>query len=358
MKIGILTFHHPKNRNYGAMLQLYALYSVLEKFGHTPYVINYEFSKYGKKSIKEKIASLLVLVFETLPFILFSKKHMPNKTKKVDSASIYKLNSSIDLFIVGSDQVWRYSYVPNIYNFFLDFVDDTRKKISYAASFGIDKWTEAPSEVTNKIRNLISTFSAISVREESGINICKEFGKEAELVLDPVFLLDKECYNSLIVNSKLKLNKHTPYISKMILDTRKETEHLINMFSNAINSKIIDLKGNNISIVNSNIKNIYSIQQWLYLIKNSEMVITDSFHCVAFCIIFRKNFICIPNYSRGITRIESLLNQLNISNRILNKNDLNSIQKIYNNKINYELVNIRLCSLKEKSFDFIKKNVK
>ncbi len=78
-----------------------------------------------------------------------------------------ELNKIFDCFIVGSDQVWRYSTCPDVETFFLNFVEDSKIKISYAASFGIDTWNEAPDSITIKIKKLLKKFDAISVRPRS-----------------------------------------------------------------------------------------------------------------------------------------------------------------------------------------------
>src|SRR5690606_38187267 len=111
-----------------------------------------------------------------------------------------KSTEGFDAIIVGSDQVWRYKYVgKNFRYYFLDFITKPTKKISYAASFGIDNW-EGPNDTVPLISRLLADFQAISVREDSGVVICKEtFGvDDTRHVLDPTFLPEIEFYDNII----------------------------------------------------------------------------------------------------------------------------------------------------------------
>ncbi|MFQ3578656.1 MAG: polysaccharide pyruvyl transferase family protein [Bacteroidales bacterium] len=355
MRIGILTYHYPENRNYGALLQLYALYSTLERMGHIPYVIRYKFGSISYQGFKGFIINILIYILETRVFISFSKKYLKNKTIPVTHANAHHLNDCLDTFIVGSDQVWRAKYVPNIKDFFFQFVNENKKKISYAASFGSDTWNEVSQEVTEEIKLLLTRFSAVSVREQSGIEICKKLGcNNAEIVLDPVFLLSQSDYLKLIKRKHAKQKT----ISYFLLDSISLTTfNTIQSFSKSQKATLINLKGKQLPIIPQGIPLKYSFSQWLFYIQNSELIITDSFHCVAFCLIFKKQFICIPNINRGFTRLESLLKILDLQDRISPELNVNSLNYAHNNPIDYLKVNSILEPLKEKSINFLKQNL-
>ena len=105
-----------------------------------------------------------------------------------------------DCYITGSDQVWA-QLLDNINNegFFLNFGSSQIKRISYAASFAM---TSYPQELKKKLKEKLSIFSAISVRESSGVEICKELGYNVSWVLDPTFLLEQSDYLSLKLKNK------------------------------------------------------------------------------------------------------------------------------------------------------------
>ena len=137
MKIGILTFHH-SNYNYGAVLQTFSIYKLIETLGYDSYIINYTPLVY---TLRKKTAALIVamLGFE---FEKFRHRNIPRILHKTESTDdLKKLNEIIDEFVVGSDQVWRYrSDTKSLYKYFFDFVDDEKRKIAYGASFGVDYW--------------------------------------------------------------------------------------------------------------------------------------------------------------------------------------------------------------------------
>ncbi|WP_259013905.1 polysaccharide pyruvyl transferase family protein [Emticicia fluvialis] len=354
MKIGILTHHYPENRNYGAMLQLFATYTTLSKLGHTPVVINYKFLKESGGGLKASIRNYILNSLGTKPFSEFSAKYLPNKTKEVTSESAADLNASIDLFLVGSDQVWRYSYVPDIENFFFSFVDDNHKKISYAASFGLDR-LEVPAKEVDRIKALINRFSSVSVREVSGVKICEDLGVNAQLVLDPVFLLDEKDYTDLIKKEGISDEKNEGYIAQMLLDVEPSHINFINNLANKINTKVLNLKGKKYPVLGRITNKLYTIPQWLNFIKNSEITITDSFHCVAFCLIFKKPFICIGNPVRGMARLESLLGLVGLKHLLITEADFHKIDKIP--EIDYRAVYQKLNAVRNESFEFLKKSL-
>ena len=138
-------------------------------------------------------------------------------------ANLNLLNEKdFDAIIVGSDQVWRTCYNPQIENAFLDFAKEWKhvRRIAYAPSFGIDEW-EYSEEQTQKCRQLVQKFDAVSVREVSGVKLCREYlGVEAKHVLDPTMLLDKEDYLYLI--SRAEVVRHSNTLLQYVLDKNED----------------------------------------------------------------------------------------------------------------------------------------
>lgn len=316
-KIGILTFSFPENRNYGAILQTYALYTFLKKEGYDPYIIDYH--QGGSSWISRRWRKVKDSTRSIGDFKIFHNKHFENKTKRIRfGRELEKLNKTTDCFIVGSDQVWRYRYTKNrILQYFFKFVEDNKTKIAYAASFGIDKWNEAPEEVTSEVQTLIKRFDVISVRENSGLSICKEtFGVDATHVLDPTLLLDDSDYSNLLESN----NVEGRYISVMLLDRTPDALNITKAIEEKLGVPGINTNGYFKKILGKKVRRYNKVGQWLSYLKNADFVVTDSFHCVVFSIIFRKQFICIVNKNRGLTRITSLLNMFDIKNRIVTTN--------------------------------------
>lgn len=218
-----------------------------------------------------------------------------------------------DAIVVGSDQIWRPLYVKHIESAFLDFAQDWNiKRIAYAASFGTDKWEY--TKLQNKhCRKLVQLFNAVSVREASGVKLCKEhFGVTAKHVLDPTMLLADEDYIKLFEENNTP--KSQGNLLCYILDENEEKSRLIDLIA----------KQNNLTPFRINAKADYrfdipvkdriqpSVEQWLRGFYDAEFVITDSFHACVFSILFKKPFVVYGNKKRGMSRFTSLLDMFGL----------------------------------------------
>lgn len=237
---------------------------------------------------------------------------------------------NFDAYLVGSDQVWRPRYNrENLTNLFLDFVEGKDvKRVSYAASFGTDKW-EMSNEETERCSHLAKLFDAISVRESSGIELCKSYlGVDAIHVIDPTLMLDAEDYLSLCGGFE---HPKGDYIAVYSLDYTKEKLALLNTVSKRLNIPL--------HFIGSFSKSGYpSMESWLEGIAYAKYVITDSFHGVAFSIIFQKQFVTLGNPIRGNGRFDSLFATLGIPME-RQTNEVNKILSLFQQLINYDDVN-------------------
>ena len=230
------------------------------------------------------------------------------------------LSDSYDAVIVGSDQTWRPSYSPNIYNFFLDFLlKKNIKKIAYATSFGVDHW-EFTKEQTKICSSLAKVFDFIGVRELSGIKLCEKYlGIQADLVVDPTLLLTETDYVKLLGmqnNTQPEAGLYTYF-----LDNTNEKQNLAEKLSVQLNIPLFkhqaacSLKNYDFGPIEKCI--IPRVEDWLSGFQRAKFVLTDSFHGMIFSIIFDKPFLIIRNEDRGSTRFHSLLSQLGLSNRLV-----------------------------------------
>lgn len=351
MKVGILTFHFSKH-NYGAVLQTYASFYLLKKFGHEPQVIN--LLPGSKQNIIDSLKGKLKQYFlNSIQIERFKKKHLKLTTPCYHDDNLRYLNSLFDAFYVGSDQVWRMSMSKELLiHYLLDFVDEEKIKISYAASFGISNW-EGGDVITEQIKPLIRRFNAIGVREKDGISICKQtFNVDATLVLDPTLLLSENDY-SKILKKKQKFDG-SKYIAYYLIQDREATGSIWKKINTDSPYKLINLFGKNKSFFGKKFIKFNSIEHWLYGVKNASLIVTDSFHCVIFSIIFKKNFICVPNQHGGISRINNLLKILGLKDRLCKSEKFDSNYYI-SNPVNYSLVNDKLTRYKKESLDFLDK---
>lgn len=361
MNIAILT--QPLGANYGGILQNYALQQVMKTIGHD--VITIDRHIYRSNSFIKDIAKLFFQ--KILPSFdvglltdrqkqdisqlqqSFVNKYIKRSKRICTQQAFDKFvrENSFDAYIVGSDQCWRPCYSPNILNYFLDFVDEKVKKIAYAASFGVDNW-EFPNDLTLTIRELAKKIDYISVREKSGIRLCKQYLEiEASWVLDPTLLLGREGFLKFICPNRHK------YVLNYLLEESNDARNLVNTISRTIG--ISTIRSNISSPIFrrrepiSNHKNI-SVEQWLDNIYNAAFVVTDSFHGAAFSILFNKPFVVRLNSVRGNTRLESLLTDFNLSDCIYRQNETIRIPKF-----NWNEVNARLLERRQYSYKFLKK---
>ncbi|MBA2881480.1 hypothetical protein HNR65_001807 [Desulfosalsimonas propionicica] len=349
MKIGILTYQF-STQNFGAVLQTYASYRVLKKLGHTPEVINLLPGK--KLSFKKNLkAKLKLFLYNKIEFERFKKKHIKLSAPYYSDDNLHELDTIFYAYYVGSDQVWRASMSKErLIHYFLDFADNEKLKIAYAASFGISSW-EGDTEKTKQVTPLIKRFSAIGVREQDGVDICKNvFNVNAVKVLDPTLLLDEGDYQKIIQkNEKFNLQN---YIAYHIIQDRPAKGAIPSMVFQQTKKKVINLFGQNKKILGHSFLKYNSIGTWLDGIQNASLIITDSFHCVIFSIIFKKQFVCIPNQRGGVSRIENLLQMLRLEDRFCESENFD-IKFYLNSPINYSEVYSNLNLLRKESFNFL-----
>lgn len=368
-KIAILT--QPLGYNYGGIIQNYALQQVLSKEGINVVTINrvYDHPHSELKIAASKAKNLFfrnVLMSKNPKFlgyeqvakhnIRFMNEHL-NLSPEIDSTkklTHYIANEGFDTVVVGSDQVWRPKYSPNILNFYLNFLksDTNITKIAYAASFGTDKW-EYNREETNICSGLIQKFDGVSVREDSGVKLCSDFlnRKDAINVVDPTLLLNAEDYHILIGDQKMNAGLFT-----YILDSSLEIDDFINRCAKSLNLKVfsnqVKYKTNTAQSQKIEDYIIPPIEGWLQGFRDADFVITDSFHGSVFSIINRKPFFTIVNKDRGASRFESIFRQLGLEDRLLFETLDFELAKL-TQEIDYDSVHLKLTHLKTESLSLI-----
>ena len=366
MLIGILTL--PLHTNYGGILQAYALQEILKRMGHeaiildsSPYRhirwIKFPFSLI-KRAIKKYIKGENVVVFyesfhnRTYPIVSQHTSMFINSyINRLEISKFKELHESdFDAIIVGSDQIWRPQYSPHS---FLDFAYKwSIVRIAYAASFGTDVW-EYTKKQTKRCRVLVKKFDKVSVRESSGVKLCRDYlGVEAQHVLDPSMLLTKEDYIRLISQSPMLTVSCQGVLLCYILDMTLEKRMLIDM--------IAEKKRLCPYYVNSKIDDLYAplqdriqppVEQWLRGFQEAAFIVTDSFHACVFSILFNKPFIVYGNNARGLERFTSLLRSFQLESRLINS--LHMIPELLLQLIPWDQVNSTLSDLRAQSMMFL-----
>lgn len=342
LRIGILTFWWSAD-NYGQLLQCYALQKYLRNAGHDAFLIRYNSENDAKSSFPLKIFKAFnpVLIFKYLKDK--NRKRLCRVEQKkndrhfddfratyiVQSERIY--NSYIELkenppeadcYIVGSDQVWNFYGMRLrkcrnlVHAYFLDFGSPGTKRMSYAASWSC---SGLRADIAREIRSLLAKFDYVSVREKSGIDVCTSCGYEnAEFQCDPTLLLGAENYRDLYRENEIR-NPAQKYLFLYMLNNECDFDvDSAYRFAEIRNLDVVYVTGN--GVVDSRKKTFATIPEWLSLVDNAEYVITNSFHCCVFSLIFKKKFAVVPlaGKSKGMnSRIETLSETFGIKPRWL-----------------------------------------
>lgn len=379
MKIGIIT-HWKDLDNYGAALQSFALQRYLRDLGHDAFVIRY----YQKAKTPTLAQKLLYVAMH--PMVLFDRKKNKAKLSKIpewnklrDFDSFRNQNIALsekvyngfqdlkenypaaDIYITGSDQVWGGSLVNDQNRaFFLDFGTDETKRIAYAASFGRGYF---PCEDEELFKKLLSRFTAISMREESGVRLLKERGMESIRCLDSTLLLSLDKYLPLVSE-----NIHNfPFAFFYTVNVSNPQEIYWEQIHELLQKKGIE------SIVTTGsgylqpeemfdgaVYDYATVEGWLSNIAHSRLVVTASFHGVVFSFLFKKNFIYMPlkaKSAKGNNRVTDLLESVGLTGRMAN--DWNDVERLVEEEIDYEVLNdSNFQALLEQSMEFIYKAIK
>ena len=361
MKTGIVTFHGANN--YGAVLQAYALTQWLKQNGIEAEIINYQskvFDKYRLFRTWQYKKAPYMLGVDLMKFSgklkrnrgfdAFRKNFLPVSDKVYITESDFAgVTDQYDYFICGSDQIWN----PELTKgpdpvYFLDFVTDPGKKISYAPSIALKKLTEFQLA---EMASYMSTFSSLSIREQEGIDILQPYcEQDITKCCDPVFLPDKKCYDQIcsekyagkrfvflyVVGTAAKFKNVISYAEKTAKEHGLQLYYLIDG-----DKTLYHIEG----------KNVFGCDpcDFLSLVKNAEYVVSNSFHATAFAILYSRQFITFLKDGTG-SRMQNLLKEFKLENRIYNKN---STETIFDNRIDYSGLEQTLQSFRKDSCEFL-----
>lgn len=357
-KIAIMTLK--QGRNYGGMLQAYALQRTLAALGYDVET-SWASGPVVRCIVKlipgvKRVARTLKGVKKTTSNDSTVTKHtirFVNKNIRVVGFNKMLVNSVAGkyyAYVVGSDQVWRklYAYIPHN---LLSFVPGKVRRISYAASFGRDDLDEYGDALIAKSKRLARKFDAISVREDSGVDIVKKYwGLPAERHVDPTLLLDAKNYSDLVENDDLPLHESDGELFSYVLDTSPGKQEISDMVA-----RVLDMKTFTVIDGDENSgKPMPPVTQWLKSFMDAKYVVTDSFHGTVFSIIFNKPFIVVGNKERGLARFQSLLKMFDLEDRLVDSAD-DITDSLIMQPIDWNAVNAKIKVEQKRSMDYLRK---
>lgn len=314
-QIGILTFHTADN--YGAVLQAYALQQFIRNnISPNVYVIDYRekdetkglsiFKGSTHNPIKNLVLNILYLLQRKKlhaihnKFEDFRNNYLHLTERRYESETSLGECNDMDYFITGSDQVFN-ARLKDYRVWYLGTISENGKKVAYAPSFGFSTFTD---EITNKILPLLKDFNALSCREESGAKYLSDIlCQPIPVLLDPVFLLNREEWKQMAVSPKVK----GKYLLVYCLSKGKagKINQLAHQIAKKENLSVVTIGSSGIFTHGSNA--IIGPREFVGCFSNAAFVLTDSFHGTSFSLIFGKRHLSyIANRDKG-TRIESVM---------------------------------------------------
>lgn len=279
----------------------------------------------------------------------FRKKYLHLTDHRYYSVQeLYNTVPVADIYCTGSDQTWNTTLHGVSEAYFLRFAPVGKKKISFSASFGIE---ELPDKDKEKAKQYLSEYSAISVRESSGLDILRRLGiNNAFHLLDPTLVVDRRFWES--ISAERQCDKE--YIFVYQLNSSRTFTDYVNAFATKKGLPVIYVRSRrNSGLVNGKYFGSPSPEVVLSLFRYSTYVITDSFHATVFSILFHCNFIDIlpPFFS---TRIKSILDLTKLDSRVVT--DLDAFDYT-ETPINWDEVDELLLKEREKAIEFLKEAI-
>lgn len=327
MKLKTITCHNVYN--LGAGLQAYALAAYLQGQGHEVQIIDYQplylrhyrlagvpNPRFDKPLLREayQIAKFPGRLYDRLTskrkkaFDRFTAEYLPvTQTTYSDIAALRADPPEADLYIAGSDQIWN----PLFQNgkdpaFFLNFVPEGKRRISYAASFAVESLEKQDAD---RMKPWLEQLDVVSVRESSGVALLADMGIKGVQVVDPVFLLTKDAWEKIAVLPPMQ-----DYILVYDFDNSPKIKEIAQAVSRQTGKKIVSLFP--VDWADEIWANAGPCE-FLGAIQNAGIVLSNSFHATAFSLIFQKDFYVV-NRSEGInTRMKDLVGDLGLADRLI-----------------------------------------
>lgn len=373
-KIGLVTYY---GDNYGACLQAYALQSSINYLGYICSIVEYKniFSQDKKKNVISKIIRVLrdndikhiISRYKTSKYITEANQHRHDLCEKfrqdnlqiahnkcLSDKDFYLTPPEFDAYVCGSDQIWNPSFYGECHPiYYLDFVPAGKKRIAYAPSVGV---SHIDDKYEDDLTKYLKKFDNISVRETNSVELLSKYtSKKIEWVLDPTLLLKKADYVKLKCDSNISIPQK-PYIFCYLFGLEEKTKDIKNRIKSITSMPVVSIPFVKREILSDDIKVIDAGPgEFIHLIKNAALVLTDSFHATAFSINFNVPFVSLLRQNENeknemSSRIKSLLGQLDLENRLVK--DIDSIPE---NVLSMDFSNaeMKLERYREKSIQYL-----
>lgn len=341
--------------NYGSCLQAYALQNTIESMQISDEPVRYSlipighapgYAKSNAKGIKPFIKRMITK-HSRKQFIPFEKKYM-HYAPVLPLADFREYNDMADCFVCGSDVVWNPTFNHGLSEYFLSFAE--KYSFSYAASFGQGDVSESHFP---GIGALLERLDSISVREPKSAEIVKKcLGKDVEVTVDPVLLLDRNAWNQIAERE----NMEGDYILVYSVCTSKLLRSFVKKLSEQTGLKVIFSGGNAGAVLKLGVGRAQTPERWLQLMRDAKYVVTDSFHGTVFSALFHRTFFTIVNQGQGAgfnIRMIDFLQGIGLEDRLFSSLP----DEINCSEIDYRESDARLSEKITRSKAFLRKNL-
>lgn len=330
-------------------MQSYATIKTLQEMGHDVNMIDIRLTDANPKTLKYKIAgligrsSLLLHKFEN-----FWRQYFPTTRRYNNIQELQTCPPSSDVYLVGSDQVWNPTLTTTLANaYFLDFGDKSVRRVAYASSFGFAEFPDE-SQFKESFLGYLKNMDAISCREETGVKLLQKLGIDSTNVLDPTLL--RSDYHELTG----EITEKDSLVFYPIGNNLEMVEAFALQIAGQLNLDYTNLMHRTYKFGRF-FCNGLSVQDWIRSIASAKMVITTSFHGVAFSLVYQRQFIVIiSNRNRG-SRITNLLDKLGLSCRYFFSVEDAQNSRCWESTIDYSQVSKKLEKMRITSIDFLKR---
>lgn len=360
MKIGTLSLNiNTNDLNYGALLHSWAFQQILKKEFKIldTEIIDYVPNHFKGLNLKYPILSYIKCLhpratIKALPnayfhaqryekFKDFTNKNMVTSKKKYTMESLNNTSLDYDCIICESDVIWSPNSMGRKFDpsFFMALDSmKSKKRIAYAASLANADFTK---EQQQEFVELLKSVDFISCREQYAVEYIKRFtNRSVSHVLDPTMLLNEEDYfditdNRLISEKYLLIYFPLQFMPKLVEQAKQ--------YAKKRGFKVVEISSYSLEKLRHKTFTAAGVGEFLSLIKNAEVVFSNSFHGVCFSVIFGKNFYAY--YRKTGRKIEDFCQLLGLGNRFVRNYDLSEQPPIDYNEVNNILDNERTKSL-------------
>ena len=332
-------------RNYGGVLTYYALYSLMQDLGMEAVFIE------ARNKIDGRTPNPALL---KSGYPAYSREMWAKDRDEEEK----DLNPRIRNFVVGSDQVWNRKFISQnaLECYALDFVSPYRNRVSVAASFGTSRF-EGTDEERERFVKCLKKFNAISVRELSGLDICKRMGLRATVILDPVMLCDFSHYLDLASRSSVPVPERYVFNYMIHPSSFVRAKEVFDR----LGIQPLGVKGasaEELPELGYDVIDAECVENWMRYIANSSFVFTDSFHGTVFSILFRKPFVTIIRSEKdGKGRVSTLLKSVGLFDRMLPSVDDVLASDILERPIDFDAAHALLAKKREESLEWVRSSL-